>query len=128
MEAYFESSETVLDFLTLLKVESVKENSDLFDGTVWQDLTQLDRDLENVNKSPDIADAILSWCDKYPKINDLLNNTNWIKVRCDMDDETKETIPPISPTGELEIVENKYEIQRIIKSKQPTPPPNNPQP
>ena len=128
MEMKFDSNRKIVDFLTLLKMEQVKENSDIFDVTVWQDLNQLAEDLDAVDTTDKVALAILRWCSKYPQINAALNQTNWTQLRIDLDDETKGKIPPPSPTNEANVVYNKSEIQRIIKSKQPSNPPNNPQP
>ncbi|MBD2180002.1 hypothetical protein [Aerosakkonema funiforme] len=128
MELKFDASGKILDFLTLLKMEEAKENSDIFDPIIWQDLNQLADDLDAVNTADKIALTILRWCSKYPQINETLNKTNWSKFRIDMDDEKDGEIPPPDPTSEAEVIENKYEIQRIIKSQQPTTPQNNPQP
>ncbi len=125
METFFESSQTVLDFLTLLQVEQGKKNSDLFDARVWQDLTKLDKILETVNTTPEIANAILDWCEQHSQINQRFNQTNWSQLRIDLDDEMIGKIPSPSPTTDAEVVYNKSEIQRIIKSQQPLNPQNN---
>ncbi|MGA9380556.1 MAG: hypothetical protein WBV73_17470 [Phormidium sp.] len=125
METFFESSQIVLDFKTLLKVEQAKENSDLFDTTVWQDLTKLDRVLDTVSKPPEIADVILDWCEQNPQIEQLFKNTDWAKVRCDMDDECETDDQPNQDNPPIDILENKYEIQRIIRDNQPNNPANN---
>ena len=128
MEMKFDSNQKILDFLTLLKMEEAKENSDIFDATIWQDLNQLAADLDAVDTTDKVALTILRWCSKYPRINEALKQTNWSKVRRDLDDDTKGTITPPSPTNEANVVYNKSEIQRIIKSKQPSNSQNNPQP
>ena len=125
METFFESSQIVLDFKTLLKVEQAKENSDLFDATVWQALTKLDQLLDTVSKPPEIADIILDWCEEYPNINQVFKNTDWAKVRCDMDDECETDDQANTDNPPVDILENKYEIQRIIKDNQPNNPANN---
>lgn len=125
MENFFESSQIVLDFCTFLKVEQAKENSDLFDATVWQDLTKLNRVLDTVSKPPEIADVILDWCEQNPQIEQLFKNTDWAKVRCDMDDECETDDQPNQDNPPIDILENKYEIQRIIRDNQPNNPANN---
>lgn len=122
------STQTILDFLTLLKREQANQNSEIFDSATWQNLTQLDLTLDTLDNPIQIADAILDWCEQHPQINYLLNHTDWTQLRIDLDDETKGEITPPSPTNEANVVYNKSEIQRIIKSKQPANPPNNPQP
>ncbi len=127
MEKFSESAQIVLDFKTLLQVAQAKENSDLFDTAVWQSLTEFAQLLETVNTAPEIADKILDWCEQHPQINEVFKNTDWAKCRCDMDDESgTDTLPLKRDNPPVDIVENKYEIQQIIKANQPTPPSNNP--
>jgi hypothetical protein len=116
MEPLSPSAQTVLDFLTLLQREKNQENSDIFDAATWQELTQLSATLDTLSESIAIAEAILDWCEKHPKIEQVFNQTDWSKVRSDMDDETNGPIPPPNPKNEGDVVENKYQIQRIIKS------------
>lgn len=117
MEPLSPSAQTVLDFLTLLQIEKNQENSDIFDAATWQELTQLSATLDTLSESTAIAEAILDWCEKHPQIEQVLNQTDWSKVRGDMDDETNGVISGAKPEHEGDVVENKYQIQRIINSK-----------
>ncbi|MFB2836697.1 hypothetical protein [Floridanema evergladense] len=125
MEPLFNSQQKILDFRTLLELEQAKESSDLFNPTIWQDLNQLAEDLNSVDTPDKIALTILRWCSKYPQINQILNQTNWAKVRCDMDDESETDDETNTDNPPIDILENKYEIQRIIKDNQPNNPENN---
>jgi len=116
MEPLSPSAQTVLDFLTLLQIEKNQENSDIFDAATWQELTQLSATLDTLSESTAIAEAILDWCEKHPQIEQVFNQTDWSKVRSDMDDETNGEIPAPNPKNAGDVVENKYQIQRIINS------------
>ncbi|MDF0551640.1 hypothetical protein [Kamptonema sp. UHCC 0994] len=127
MEPLFDSPKKILDFLTLLQTEQAKENSDLLDATTWQDLTQLDRALDDVNTPDKIAKEILRWCNKYPKIKDALNTSNWQKLRCDMVDEDHPDIPSAPPDNEADIIRNRDKIQKIIRDNENNNSQNNPE-
>lgn len=118
MEPFFNASQTILDFLTLLEVERTKGKSDLIDENGWQDLQQLDRVLETMDRPHEIADAILDWCEKYPEINRVFNQKDWQKVRCDMVEDENSEIDPAPPSGEADIIRNRDKIQKIIQENQ----------
>jgi len=130
MENYFDYPKKILDFLTLLQTEQAKENSDLFNATIWQDLTRLSGVLDTVNQPNEIGNAILDWCDEHPKIMEALNQTDWGKLRGDVDDESDGVIPESNPSNEGDRVHNTYEIVQEIKSiinaKQNENTPNDP--
>lgn len=113
MEPFFNASQTILDFLTLLEVERTKGKSELIDENGWQDLQQLDRVLETMDRPHEIANAILDWCEKYPEINRVFNQENWSIVRGDMVKKGKK-IPVVPPITEAEIVNNKSKIREEI--------------
>lgn len=125
------ASTTILDFLTLLEVEQqTKEKSHLFNAAIWQDLNQLNLDLNEIAKPNKIALAILDWCEKYPEIDRLLKSKNWSKLRCDMVGEDDIDIPPPDLDGEAEIIRNRDRIQKVIQENQQPPnqdSPNNPE-
>lgn len=116
MEPFSHASQTILDFLTFLKIEKSKEKSELLDEKTWQDLKQLDQVLEAVNNPHEIADAILDWCEQHPEINQVFNQENWLIVRKDMVIKGGK-IPPAPPTNEAEIVSNKSKIREEINDK-----------
>ncbi|MDB9513753.1 hypothetical protein PN499_21380 [Kamptonema animale CS-326] len=115
MEPFFNASQTILDFLTLLEVERAKGKSELIDEKAWQDLKQLDLILQTIDKPHQIADAILDWCEKYPEINRIFNQKDWQKVRCDMVEDENSEIDPAPPSGEADIIRNRDKIQKIIQ-------------
>ncbi len=125
------ASTTILDFLTLLEVEQqAKEKSHLFNAAIWQDLNQLNLDLNEIAKPNKIALAILDWCEKYPEIYRLLKDEDWQKVRCDMVGEDDIDIPLPDLDGEAEIIRNRGRIQKVIQENQQPPNqdlPNNPE-
>ncbi|XZN93093.1 MAG: hypothetical protein ACM65M_09830 [Microcoleus sp.] len=124
------ASNTILDFLTLLEVEQAKETSDLFNAAIWQDLNQLNLDLNAITKPNKIALAILDWCEKYPEIYQLFKSENWQKVRCDMVGEDDIDIPLAPAHNEAEIIRNRDRIQKIIQENQEQPEqdlPSNPE-
>ncbi len=127
MEPLFDSPKKILDFLTLLQTEQAKENSDLLDATTWQDLTQLDRALNDVNTPDKIAKEILRWCNKHPKIKDALNTSNWQKLRCDMVEDENSEIDPAPPDTQADIIRNRDKIQKIIQENQDNNLPSNPE-
>lgn len=116
-----DASMTILDFLTLLEVEQAKETSDLFNAAIWQDLNQLNLALNQITKPNKIALAILDWCEKYPKINQLLKSEDWSKVRCDMVGEDDIDIPVAPTQYEAEIIRNRDRIEKIIQENQELP-------
>lgn len=119
------ASNTILDFLTLLEVEQAKETSDLFNAAIWQDLNQLNLDLNAITKPNKIALEILDWCEKYPEIYQLFKSENWQKDRCDMVGE-EDDIPLPSLDSEAEIIRNRDKIQKIIQENQQPPNPDSP--
>ncbi|WP_293133564.1 hypothetical protein [Microcoleus sp. bin38.metabat.b11b12b14.051] len=128
MNNFLHSSETILDFLTLLEVEH--KTSNLFNPAIWQDLNQLNLVLTNISKPDEIADAILDWCEKYPQIMDEFNETNWSQLRGDMFDEDEPEIQAAPPSNEADIIRNRDRIQKTIQDNQPNPdntPENSPE-
>ncbi|MEG4577301.1 hypothetical protein QUA56_32210 [Microcoleus sp. N3A4] len=124
------ASTTILDFLTLLELEQVKETSNLFNAAIWQDLNQLNLDLNAIRQPNKIALAILDWCEKYPEIYREFKAKDWQKVRCDMVGEDDIDIPLPYLDGEAEIIRNRDRIQKIIQENQQPPnqdSPNNPE-
>ena len=119
MNNFLHSSETILDFLTLLEVEH--KTSNLFNTAIWQDLNQLNLVLTNISKPDEIADAILDWCEKYPQIMDEFNETNWSQLRGDMFDEDEPEIQAAPPSNEADIIRNRDRIQKTIQDNQPNP-------
>ena len=119
MNNFLHSSETILDFLTLLEVEH--KTSNLFNAAIWQDLNQLNLVLTNISKPDEIADAILDWCEKYPQIMDEFNETNWSQLRGDMFDEDEPEIQAAPPSNEADIIRNRDRIQKTIQDNQPNP-------
>ena len=119
MNNFLHSSETILDFLTLMEVE--QKTSNLFNAAIWQDLNQLDLALNNIRKPDEIASAILDWCEKYPQIMDEFNETNWSQLRGDMFDEDKPEIQAAPPSNEADIIRNRDRIQKTIQDNQPNP-------
>lgn len=116
------ASTTILDFLTLLEVEQqAKETSNLFNAAIWQDLNQLNLDLNEIAKPNKIALAILDWCEKYPEIDQLLKSKDWSKLRCDMVDEDDRDIPLAPTQDEAEIIRNRDRIQKVIQENQQPP-------
>ena len=131
MNDFFNSSNTILDFLTLLEVEqSKKKTSNLFNAEIWQDLDRLKLELNTLSKPNKIALAILDWCEKYPEIDLVLKDKNWPEVRCDMVGDDDLDIPITAQDNEGEIIRNRDRIQKLIQDNQPQPDqdlPNNPQ-
>jgi hypothetical protein len=100
------SDQTVYDFLTFLD----NPNPELLSDEVKTGLKQLQNELKTLpQKSNKIALAILDWCEKYPKIDQVFKNTDWQKVRCDMIEEGEE-VPPPDPILEVESLTNKMMI------------------
>ena len=119
MNNFLHSSETILDFLTLLEVEH--KTSNLFNPAIWQDLNQLNLVLNNISKPDEIASAILDWCEKYPQIMDEFNDTDWSQLRGDMFDEDEPEIQAAPPSNEADIIRNRDRIQKTIQDNQPNP-------
>lgn len=120
------ASNTILDFLTLLEVEKAKPTSNLFNAAIWEDLHQLNLELNTITKPNKIAIAILNWCEKYPEIYQLLKNEDWSKFRCDMvgDDDIEIPLPALD--GEAEIIRNRDRIQKVIQDDRQPPNPDSP--
>jgi hypothetical protein len=107
-----ESDQTVYDFLTFLD----NLNSQLLSHEVKTGLKQLQNELKTLPpKSTKIALAIQKWCEKYPEIDQLFENTNSQKVRRDTIEEGE--VPRPDPTLEVEIVTNRI-ITAIDKINQ----------
>lgn len=114
------ASTTILDFLTLLEVEQAKkETSELFNAAIWQDLNQLNLELNTINKPNKIALAILDWCEKYPEIDLALKTVS--KVRGDIVGDDDIDIPLPAPDGDAEIIRNRDRIQKVIQDNQQPP-------
>lgn len=125
------ASITILDFFTLLEVEQAKETSDLFNAAIWQDLNQLNLDLNAISQPNKIAIAILDWCEKYPEIDREFKAKDWQKLRCDMVGDDDIDIPLPALDGEAEIIRNRDRIQKVIQDNQEPPNqdlPSNPEP
>lgn len=128
MNDFSKPSQTILDFLTLLEVEQAKkETSDLFNAEVWQDLNQLNLDLNAITNPNKIASKILYWCKKYKKIDQEFRTKNWSeirdnsKLRCDMVDDDDLDIPITAQNNEGEIIRNRDRIQKVIQENQEPP-------
>lgn len=114
------ASTTILDFLTLLEVEQAKkETSELFNAAIWQDLNQLNLELNTINKPNKIALAILDWCEKYPEIDLALKTVS--KVRGDMVGDDDIDIPLPAQNNEGEVIRNRDRIQKVIQDNQQPP-------
>ncbi len=130
MNDFSNASTTILDFLTLLEVEQGNEKSDLFNAGIWQDLNQLNLDLNAIIKPNKIALKILDWCEKYPEIEREFKNKDWSKLRCDMLGENDIDIPQAPAHTQAEIIRNRDKIQKVIQENQEPPnqdSPNNPE-
>ena len=119
MNDFSDAAKTILNFLTLLEIE--QKTSNLFNAAIWQDLNQLNLDLNNISKPNKIALAILDWCEKYPPIKQKLKNTDWPKLRGDMFDEDAPEIQAAPPSNEADIIRNRDRIQKTIQDNQPNP-------
>lgn len=116
MNEFSDAAKTILDFLTLLEIE--QKTSNLFNAAIWQDLNQLNLDLNNISKPNKIALAILDWCEKYPPIKQKLKDTDSSKVRGDMFDEDAPEIQAAPPSNEADIIRNRDKVQKIIQENQ----------
>jgi len=110
------AAKTILDFLTLLEIE--QKNSNLFNAAIWQDLNQLNLDLNNISKPNKIALAILDWCEKYPPIKQKLKDTDSSKVRGDIVGEDEPEIQAAPPSNQADIIRNRDKVQKIIQENQ----------
>ena len=131
MNDFSNASTTILDFLTLLEVEQANPTSNLFDAAIWQDLNQLNLNLNAISIPNKIALAILNWCEKYPEIDRLFKSEDWSKLRCDMVDDDDLDIPITAQNNEGEIIRNRDRIQKVIQDNQQPPNqdlPSNPEP
>lgn len=126
MNDFSNASTTILDFLTLLEVEQAKETSDLFNAAIWQDLNQLNLNLNAISIPNKIALAILDWCEKYPEIDQLFKTEDWSKFRCDMVGEDDIDIPLALAQDEAEIIRNRDRIQKVIQENQQPPEQDSP--
>lgn len=114
------ASTTILDFLTLLEVEQAKkETSELFNAAIWQELNQLNLELNTINKPNKIALAILDWCEKYPEIDLALKTVS--KVRGDIVGDDDIDIPLPAQNNDAEIIRNRDRIQKVIQDNQQPP-------
>ncbi|MFM9267806.1 hypothetical protein [Tychonema sp. BBK16] len=125
MNDFSKPSKMILDFLTLLEVEQAKETSDLFNAAIWQDLNQLNLDLDAITHPNKIASKILSWCKKHTKIDQEFRAKDWSKirdnnskVRGDMVGEDDIDIPLAPAHNEAEIIRNRDKIQKVIQDNQ----------
>lgn len=116
MNDFPHSATTILDFLTLLEVE--QKTSNLFNAAIWQDLNQLNLDLNDISQPDEIADAILDWCEKYPAINEEFNQKDWSKLRCDVVGEDAPEIQAAPPSNQADIIRNRDKIKKIIQENQ----------
>lgn len=116
MNDFSDAAKTILNFLTLLEIE--QKNSNLFNAAIWQDLNQLNLDLNNLSKPNKIALAILDWCEKYPPIKQKLKDTDSSKVRGDMVDEDEPEIKAAPPSNQADIIRNRDKVQKIIQENQ----------
>ena len=131
MNDFSNASKTILDFLTLLEVEQANPISNIFNAAIWQDLNQLNLNLNAISIPNKIAIAILDWCEKYPEIDRLFKNEDWSKFRCDMVGDDDIDIPLPSLDSEAEIIRNRDRIQKVIQDNQQPPNqdlPSNPEP
>lgn len=110
------AAKTILNFLTLLEIE--QKNSNLFNAAIWQDLNQLNLDLNNISKPNKIALAILDWCEKYPPIKQKLKDTDSSKVRGDIVGEDEPEIQAAPPSNQADIIRNRDKVQKIIQENQ----------
>lgn len=110
------AAKTILNFLTLLEVE--QKTSNLFNAAIWQDLNQLNLDLNNISKPNKIGLAILDWCEKYPPIKQKLKDTDSSKVRGDIVGEDEPEIKAAPPSNQADIIRNRDKVQKIIQENQ----------
>jgi len=116
MNEFSDAAKTILNFLTLLEIE--QKNSNLFNAAIWQDLNQLNLDLNNISKPNKIALAILDWCEKYPPIKQKLKDTDSSKVRGDIVGEDEPEIQAAPPSNQADIIRNRDKVQKIIQENQ----------
>jgi len=120
MNDFYYAAKTILDFLTLLEVE--QKTSNLFNAAIWQDLNQLNLDLNDISQPDEIVDAILDWCEKYPAINQKFNHSRlWHKLKLrsiDMVDEDEPEIQAAPPSNQADIIRNRDKVQKIIQENQ----------
>ncbi len=131
MNDFSAASTTILDFLTLLEVEQAKETSELFNTAIWQDLNQLNLDLNVISNPKKIALAILRWCEKHTEIYQLFKSEDWSKLRGDIVGDDDLDIPITPGDNEAEIIRNRDRIQKVIQENQEPPNqdlPNNSEP
>ncbi len=116
MNDFPHSATTILDFLTLLEVE--QKTSNLFNPAIWQDLNQLNLDLNDISQPDEIADAILDWCEKHQAINEEFNQKDWSTLRGDIVGEDELEIKAAPPSNEADIIRNRDKVQKIIQENQ----------
>jgi hypothetical protein len=116
MNEFPHSATTILDFLTLLEVE--QKTSNLFNSAIWQDLNQLNLDLNDISQPDEIADAILDWCEKHQAINEEFNQKDWSTLRGDIVDEDEPEIKAAPPSNQADIIRNRDKVQKIIQENQ----------
>lgn len=116
MNDFSHGDTTIIDFLTLLEVE--QKTSNLFNAAIWQDLNQLNLNLNDISKPNKIGLAILDWCEKYPAINQKFKDTDWPKLRGDIVGEDEPEIQAAPPSNQADIIRNRDKIQKIIQENQ----------
>ncbi|MEO9126844.1 MAG: hypothetical protein ABI262_19500 [Microcoleus sp.] len=116
MNDFSHGDTTIIDFLTLLEVE--QKTSNLFNAAIWQDLNQLNLDLNDISQPDEIADAILDWCEKHQAINEEFNQKDWSTLRGDIVGEDEPEIQAAPPSNQADIIRNRDKIQKIIQENQ----------
>jgi hypothetical protein len=105
--------QTLLDFVTLLRQARTTPNPELF-GKNQAYLKELRESLATVEDDEyEIATLILDWQEKYPQIQAVFNQTNWVQVRCDMF-EPGDKPPEKDPKADRDRVLNLSLIQSEI--------------
>jgi hypothetical protein len=113
--------QTLLDFVTLLRQARTTPNPELF-GKNQEYLKELRESLATVEDDEyEIARLILAWQKKYPQIQTVFNQTNWVQVRCDMFEPGEEP-PEKDPKADRDRVLNLSLIQSEIDNTLNPPP------
>ncbi len=113
--------QTLLDFVTLLRQARTTPNPELF-GKNQEYLKELRESLATADDDDyEIATLILEWQEKYPQIQTVFNQTNWVQVRCDMFEPGEEP-PPKDPKADRDRVLNLSLIQSEIDNTLNPPP------
>lgn len=111
-----ESEQTIQDFLTLLQREKDNTETSILTPTQWEALADLEQQLNSIEDDPEsLAEAILDWCDQYPKIVESLDGEDWSEVRASMREKGQKVPQPLASEN-ISKVANKSIVQEDIKA------------